>query len=265
MPQHVAPALRNLLAGVIDYAGMFPPSALPLSAAAENYAAYIESPDRWMLSRFVLNAKDLVSLPAARHFPLTVLADRTFALVDARVKSVETKEVFAAPVTTYCEIPIDDTAALHAVRDAHAFAKIRTGGLTPEAIPTTDAIAAFLVKAAQLRLPFKATAGLHHPIRSMRALTYEKDSPTAVMHGFINVFVASALAWSGASEKIVLQVLNEEDLAAFTFDTDLRWRDTPLTAQQIAGARRDFAHSFGSCSFTEPASELKQLGWLHAE
>jgi hypothetical protein len=241
---------------------MFPPSHLSLPDAAENYARYAEEPHHWILSRFVLSSKDLMSLPASKQFPLTVLADRTFVWADARVKSVETKEVFAAHAPTYCEIPIDDLSALDAVRDARVFAKIRTGGLSPDAIPATDAIAAFLVAAAHLKIPFKATAGLHHPIRAVRALTYEKDSPTAVMHGFINLFVASALAWSGSSEAIVRHVLSEEDPKAFAFDTELRWRDTSLTAVQVADARRDFAHSFGSCSFVEPVNELHELDWL---
>lgn len=47
-------ALRALLSGSIDYAGLFPPATLPLEAALENYAAYIRSPDAWMLGAFVL-------------------------------------------------------------------------------------------------------------------------------------------------------------------------------------------------------------------
>lgn len=262
MPEDIAPALRNLLAGVIDYAGIFPPSFLSLPDAAENYARYAETSDRWMLARFVVSSKDLGALPASRQFPLSVLVDSEFLSTDARIKSVETKEVFTSPVPTYCEIPIDDISALHAVRDARAFAKIRTGGVRPDAIPANDAVAAFLMTAARLNIPFKATAGLHHPIRAVRPLTYDLDSPSAMMHGFINVFVAGALAWNSASETIVLQVLNEEDPRAFAFDTELRWRDTSLTALQIANARRDFAHSFGSCSFAEPLNEIKELGWL---
>lgn len=262
MAEHVAPALRSLLTGVIDYAGIFPPSKLSLADAVANYACYSESPHRWMLSRFVLSAKDLTLLPPSRPFPLTVLADHTYNSLDARVKSVETKEIFSSQAPMYREIPIDDISALHSVRDARVFAKIRTGGISPDAIPATDAVAAFLVMAARLRIPFKATAGLHHPIRAVRSLTYDKDSPTAMMHGFLNVFVASALAWHSASEKIVLQVLNEEDPQAFIFDAELRWRDRTLNALQVANARRDFAHSFGSCSFAEPVSELQQVGWL---
>ena len=87
---------------------------------------------------------------------------------------------------TYCEAPIDQIT--------DAFAKVRTGGLTPEAIPSSAQLADFLTAAAARKLPFKATAGLHHPVRSMRALTYAPDSPRAVMHGFLNVFTAASFA-----------------------------------------------------------------------
>jgi hypothetical protein len=55
------PSLRALLAGVIDYAGMFPPAQLPLEEALRNDAAYRQSPDAWMLGRFVLSATKLAA------------------------------------------------------------------------------------------------------------------------------------------------------------------------------------------------------------
>jgi len=156
---------------------------------------------------------------------------------------------------TYCEAPPD--------RIAGAFAKIRTGGLTPDAIPSPETIADFLHRAAQTRLPFKATAGLHHPIRSLRPLTYAQDSPRAVMHGFLNVFAAAAFAWHDTARDLLQAVLTEEDARTFQFgDDELRWRDRRLTTRQVQNARRYFAHSFGSCSFEEPIADLRELGYL---
>jgi len=34
-------------------------------------------------------------------------------------------------------------------------------------------------------VPFKATAGLHHPLRCIHPLTHEPNSPAAAMHGFL--------------------------------------------------------------------------------
>jgi hypothetical protein len=124
-------------------------------------------------------------------------------------------------------------------------------------------IAAFLCQAAERRVPFKATAGLHHPIRADHPLTYSPDSPHAIMHGFINVFVAASFAWHGNDRGAVIGVLHECDPESFDFSDDtLTWRGRSLTTSQIATARRDFAHSFGSCSFEEPVAGLRALGWL---
>jgi hypothetical protein len=46
-------SLRALLAGAIDYAGMFPPAKLPLAEAFRNYLEYRECSDAWMLGRFI--------------------------------------------------------------------------------------------------------------------------------------------------------------------------------------------------------------------
>ena len=141
-----------------------------------------------------------------------------------------------------------------------AFAKIRSGGVVPEAIPSMNQLADFILRCAELRLPFKATAGLHHPIRASHPLTYEADSPRAAMHGFINVFLAAAFAWAGRTD--LQPLLSETDPGAFRFDEQAHWRDWSLTADQVREARCNFAHSFGSCSFTEPVESLQQLGWL---
>jgi hypothetical protein len=52
-------SLRALLTGLIDYAGMFPPAALPLADAVMNHLSYRKSPEAWMLGRFVLPAARL--------------------------------------------------------------------------------------------------------------------------------------------------------------------------------------------------------------
>ena len=49
-----SPSLRALLGGSVDYAGLFPPAALALEPALDNYAAYLRSEEAWMLGRFVL-------------------------------------------------------------------------------------------------------------------------------------------------------------------------------------------------------------------
>jgi hypothetical protein len=152
-------------------------------------------------------------------------------------------------------------------------AKMRTGGITPAAIPSPEQVAGFIWDCARARVPFKATAGLHHPVRGMHRLTYAAGSPSAVMHGFLNVFVAAAVAWSLADERgtalsagpppEVLAIVEERDPACFAVLADrIRWRDRVVSAETIRRARSDFSRSFGSCSFDEPVSDLNALGWI---
>ena len=49
-------ALRCLLTGSIDYAGLFPPCELPLESALQNHGRYLRSDESWMLNSFVLPA-----------------------------------------------------------------------------------------------------------------------------------------------------------------------------------------------------------------
>jgi hypothetical protein len=246
----VSRALRALLEGAIDYAGMFPPTALALDAALANYRRYRAGEHAWMLGRFVIAA---AQLPGDVELPFAVLTDgdRPGAV------SIESKRILSTNKPTYCEVSLEQ---LDRVKQAGSFVKLRTGGVTPDAIPSIDAVAEFIHACAQRRLPFKATAGLHHAIRSPHPLTYEPGAPVATMHGFINVFLAAAFAWHGTPD--IRPILAETDASAFRFDNGAHWRDRSLSAEEIQDARTSFAHSFGSCSFEEPIADLEQLGWL---
>jgi hypothetical protein len=135
--------------------------------------------------------------------------------------------------------------------------KLRTGGVTADAFPTSEQIARALVAATQSNVPIKFTAGLHHPLRQHR------DEVQAKMHGFLNVVGAGVLAaqhrWS---EKQTTEMLEDEDAAAFFFDEQsFRWREWIVTSDQVKEHRK-LITSFGSCSFDEPREDLRSLGWL---
>ena len=116
---------------------------------------------------------------------------------------------------------------------------------------------------AKRRFRFKATAGLHHPIRSSQRLTYEPESKRATMHGLLNLFCAAAVVYFGGEGGLAEEVLRDEDRAAWQIDEgSLRWRKLSWTTEQIATVRREFFVSVGSCSFEEPMSDLEELGWL---
>lgn len=180
-------------------------------------------------------------------------------------------------VRTSFEIPLQGdarparSALLDAILHTGGTAKARTGGVTAAAIPSTADVAAFLWDCARARVPFKATAGLHHRVRGTYRLTYAADSPSALMHGFLNVFVAAAMARAEASRlgtaagadvpAALRAVLDEADPDAFSVGPEaVRWRAVTLTAQELDRTRTGFALSFGSCSFDEPVGELQARG-----
>lgn len=178
----------------------------------------------------------------------------------------EAFECIPNDITPYFEIGTDSDprGCIAALAGESAGAKIRCGGVTPDAIPSIEAVAGFLAGCALAGVAFKATAGLHHPIRAEQALTYESNPPRAVMHGFVNVFLAAAMLGERViDESAARALLAENDPAAFAFgDEKVRWRDRTLSDDALVRARSRFAMGYGSCSFEEPLVDLKALGWM---
>ena len=165
----------------------------------------------------------------------------------------------------YVEIPItiDPTALVRAVGVAGGFAKVRTGGTTADAFPSSTDLARFLATCVAEGVSFKATAGLHHPLRGDYPLTYEPGSSTGKMYGFLNVFLATAFLRAGLGEGVAREILEEQDPSSLTFDeAGVAWRGHRLSAAQLADARGFAIRSFGSCSFREPVDDLTALGML---
>ena len=137
-------------------------------------------------------------------------------------------------------------------------AKIRTGGVTAAMIPPVQQVAFFIHCCRTQGVRFKATAGLHHPLRR-----HSGDVDTK-MHGFLNVFGAAILSHAiGISESTVREVLEDESLDHFSFDDEgFGWHEHRVSCDQIAKARRGLATSFGSCSFVEPIEDLQELKLL---
>lgn len=130
-------------------------------------------------------------------------------------------------------------------------AKVRCGGSAPGATPSVDDLTAFIVAAHAHDVPWKATAGLHHPVRHGET------------HGFLNVFIAGIALQAGALEPArVGDVLAETDPTAFVLDpAHAGWRDVRIDAEQVAAARARCV-ALGSCSFDEPINDLRELGML---
>ncbi|HVF38848.1 MAG TPA: hypothetical protein VM939_03035 [Gemmatimonadaceae bacterium] len=192
------------------------------------------------------------------------VVDSVEAVVASEVEIERIVRVVPESIEIFLELRRDADVArmVAAIARTRAFAKMRTGGITPDAIPDSAEVIAFLSAAVKHRLPFKATAGLHHVIRSEQNLTYELDSPRAMMHGYLNVLIATALLCANFSSDIAKSALEETDPHAFTFFRDgAQWREYELTNEAVEQAR-NMMLSFGSCSFREPVDEARALGLL---
>lgn len=157
--------------------------------------------------------------------------------------------------------PVDVRGLTAALSGADAGAKVRTGGVTPDAIPQARAVAEFLLACKLADVPFKATAGLHHAVRAVHPLTYEPGCPTGLMHGFLNVFIAAAFVWHGLSDPArvtrILELTKPGELGIS--DAGVRLGNNTLDVEMLQDARENFALSYGSCSFDEPVQELLAL------
>ncbi len=136
--------------------------------------------------------------------------------------------------------------------------KLRCGGAEPSAYPNSEQVAVCLHQCLANRIPFKATAGLHHPVRH-----YNQGAKT-YMHGFLNVFGGGALGVAcDAGENDLQNILEDEDHHHFRVDNEgLHWNDFHAPVSEITKVREHALISFGSCSFDEPVEDLRELGWL---
>jgi hypothetical protein len=328
-------SLRALLAGIVDYAGLFPPAKLPLDQALSHYVRYRQSGDAWMLGRFVVPAARLGELAALEAildtgppFVFSVLsrggntgdeffeglrADLT-AISEFRerqpgrvevdvlevklpddlvqpnkfqaaslmlVQATELMEELDAPaLSPYFEMAFGSnwrqtlSTTLSLLKHLQQFEssrpqgplqrcrpagfKLRSGGLEAKAFPTPEQVAAVIVGCRERHLSWKATAGLHHPVRRFDAGVQTQ------MHGFINVFGGAVLAAThGLDERLLAMILADEEAGHFHFnDEGFGWAKLWASVEQIRTARQQFAIAFGSCSFDEPREELRALGWL---
>ncbi len=147
--------------------------------------------------------------------------------------------------------------ALRKVKDKHVGFKLRTGGVTADAFPSTEQVAWAIVEARDSGIPVKCTAGLHHPIRHFN------ESVQTKMHGFLNVFGAGVLAAAnGISQELVQFILEDENPESFRFDEeDFIWKGLRVASVEL-GKLRHQVTSFGSCSFDEPREDLRKIGLL---
>ena len=232
-------ARRAALSALIDHAPTFPPASLPTPDALDEDRRARASDDAWMLARLVWPASRLDELEGEDR-ALSVLLDGPYG-GDMRAEAVETHwdaGVEGLHGEAYVELPLGEglEERIGVLAERGLRAKVRCGGAE---VPSADALGRFLSACRAAGVPFKATAGLHHPLAAQGR------------HGFLNVIAACAFG----------------DAAALTDDVllgpeGLRWRDRSAGVAELERVRREQLVAVGSCSFAEPVDDLKELGIL---
>ncbi len=191
---------------------------------------------------------DCVEIPLATR-------DQALRAIDTYAKSFE---LYLEPS------PLDRAdEILSAIAGSGAGAKIRTGGVISSAVPPAERVIAFIGKCGALGVRFKATAGLHHALHGSFPLTYETNAAAGTMFGYLNVFLVAAFHRAGLPESALLDLLEEFDPASISFDEEgAHWRGNLASVEDLESTRSSFAMSFGSCSFTEPVAEARELNLL---
>jgi len=293
-------ALRTLLEGRLDYAGLFPPAALGMEEAWRTFRRHRAGEEAWLTGAFVCPVARLGELA-----PLPGPDDGAFALTLLTSPSVDggdverAWEVFRRAVATTAEIraweirlPADGWPRLEGLlawgdalpgtapcyweadatwseeqleRLARALAG-RGGGAAQGLKLRCGGVTPAEVPAAErvaLLLELAARHGL--PLKLTAGLHHplrHRRDGYGPMHGFLNVYLAALLARQGVLPRASLvEVLEEEDPAAFTVAGDgLGWRGVQLDRLEVMALSAGLA-GHGTCSVDEPVEDLKALGW----
>ena len=292
-------SLKVLLSSIVDYAGLFPPAKLNLREAIANYCQYHQTQENWLLGRFVISVSRLTELETlladrssentiTSKWSLSVILSEDWEselkqiqafnnsnklkIISVEFKSLPPEEIKRAihhlsnEIESFFEIPLSKNLAtyLAVLQGTKASAKIRTGGLNAKAFPNADRLCQFIFASAEAQVPFKATAGLHHPLPGKYIVSYEPNSFSTSMQGFLNLSILTALVyWQKLTQKEAQIVLQESSCSSFQFQNDnIAWKDRHLNLAELQQARQSFFRSFGSCSFQEPLDELGELQLL---
>jgi hypothetical protein len=279
-PTDIAPATSTgsttLFPGLVDDAGLFPPTSLPMAEALERHRADLAGNNPVLTHRFLCPASRLPELRAHLTFPIRLglildtpdvppLGDTAVELVEVRQPPGETPAAVFERLTPllpggarlFVEIspgsqassPLDATPQDLKIlpRDtARPGLKFRCGGLTADAFPTAHDLGASITHCVEHGIPFKATAGLHNAVRHFDpALGVDR-------HGFLNLILAVCAAVEGRDPVPVLKLTDVGELVRLA-------RAVP---DDTARRARDLLVSYGSCSTTTPIENLVTLGLI---
>ena len=272
-----------LFAKLVDDAAVFPPGSAPVPAALAAHARHRTAWYEDLVGPLLLPVTALAEAErAGRELPrIGVVGDTGLAGVRAALELAAASDRWAQfevavakrgedpqpglrtllaevglgpDLEVYAEVPLTwglldalDTLATERAAGARVAPKFRTGGLAAELFPTPVELAAVICACRDRELPFKLTAGLHHALR-------HTDPETGFTHhGFLNVLAGCLAAADGAEVADVAETLGATD---------------PLPVLEVIrgrrAERRPLWTGFGSCSVTDPLTDLTGFGLIEA-
>ncbi len=152
---------------------------------------------------------------------------------------------------------IDSIGAVLAEAGMAGGAKLRCGGLTADLFPSVEEVAGFIVGAVDASVPFKATAGLHQPVRHF------DEALDVWRHGFVNLLMATAAATAGEPDDVVHAIVGETDPDAFAISPAFAtWKELRFPGSALRRMRQRNFIAYGSCDFDEPIDALTDMSLL---
>ncbi|MDF5757764.1 hypothetical protein [Spongiactinospora sp. TRM90649] len=254
--------MNRLFARLVDDAGLFPPTSLPMGDALARHRADAEADAPVLTHRFLCPLSRVPDLrrhdPAPIRLGLIVDTSETPDLDGLTVELVEVRPpaeaLVPAPRRPDLLVPwLPEGARLFVEVPPHSpplavgpgvGLKVRCGGLAPEAFPSTHELGSFIRHCVSAGIPFKATAGLHHAVRHF------DPSLGVYRHGFLNLVMAVCAAVEARDPVPVLDMCEPADLV----------RLARATSESVATRARELLVSYGSCSTTTPLADLAELG-----
>lgn len=270
---------------MIDYAGTFPPAALPYDQSFRNYQQFLNGDESWIVESLAWLVKDLPILSDLNgNGELSVAAigrpgrewdewqtareqdarDMSVFLGVCQNASIKSYECVAPPMTHFTQ----GVAALRSYKDeTDVFFELPLNEDVSEPlsiiaeqdwayakfrcggqfIPTPNQLAEALKECVDLEISFKLTAGLHEPVAH--------DG----QHGFLNIFAAIGMRFfEEATVNEMARILADEDISAFRLGQDFAYRGRAFTMDELEELRTFFL-TFGSCSIDEPLAGLSRI------
>ena len=212
----------RLLQGLVDDAGLFPPTSLSMVDALKRHR---EVAHPMLSGRFLVPGDRLDELSSLLDGPVDVHVIGPGTTADDRIRVLAREGREPAEMPCYVE----------GTDPGGCYGKVRCSGISDKDL------AHFIEYAAAEARPFKATAGLHRAVRGW-------DGPG--FHGYLNLLVGVAFALNGGK---ALDAIREEDAAALVHEAQ------SLTDDQVTAVRW-LLHSYGSCDTMQPYEDARELG-----